>query len=338
MRLLVLGGTNFLGRHVAEAALARGFAVTLFNRGRTNPDLFPEAEKLRGDRHGNLEALRGRSWDAVVDTSGYLPDEVAASARLLGGRVGHYTFISTISVYADLARPGTDESSAVHAPAAASVRRVTGETYGPLKVACERAVEQEQSERALIVRAGLLVGPHDNVPRLRYWLRRAARGGRVLAPGAPERPVQVIDARDVAEWVLRMAEERAAGVFNVTGEPAALTLGDLLGSCAVAAGTQIETVWAEDAVLQEEGVPPFDGLPYWVPVPAIGMMQVAIERARRRDLRWRPFASTARDTWAWLREQPPEEPPLRRALDGVEITCGISAQQEERNLRRLAGG
>ena len=176
---------------MTEAALARGFAVTLFNRGRTNPDLFPEAEKLRGDRNGKLEALRGRSWDVAVDTSGYVPDQVTTSARLLQGRVGHYTFISTISVYADLTRPGTDESSPVHAPAAASVRRVTGETYGPLKVACERAVNQELPGQALTVRAGLLVGPHDNVPRLMYWLRRAARGGRVLAPGGPERPVQV---------------------------------------------------------------------------------------------------------------------------------------------------
>jgi 2'-hydroxyisoflavone reductase len=336
LRLLVLGGTDFLGRHVTAAALARGFGVTLFNRGRTNPDLFPEAERLRGDRDGKLDALCGRSWDAVVDTSGYLPDHVAASARLLRGRVGHYTFISSISVYADLARPGTDETSLVHPPAAASERRVTGETYGPLKVACERAAEEELPGQVLTVRAGLLVGPHDNVPRLMYWLRRVARGGRLLAPGGPERAVQVIDARDVAEWALRMAERQGTGVYNVTGEPGGLTFGDLVGSCSIAAGTAIETVWAEDAVLQEEGVTPFDGLPYWVPAPAIGMMQVAIDRARSRDLRWRPFESTALDTWSWLREQPLEEPPLRRSLDGIEIMCGLSAEAEARILRRLA--
>lgn len=337
LRLLVLGGTDFLGRHVTDAALARGFTVTLFNRGRTNPDLFPKAEKLRGDRAGRLEALRGRSWDTVVDTSGYLPDQVAGSGGLLRGRVGHYTFVSTISVYADVTRPGTDETSPVHAPAAADVRLVTGETYGPLKVACERAAEEAMPGQVLTVRAGLLVGPHDNVPRLRYWLRRAARGGRMLAPGGPERPVQIIDARDVAEWVLLMAERGGTGVFNVTGAPGRLDFGELLASCGAATGTGIEPVWADDAVLQEEGVPPWDGLPYWVPAPAIGMMQVAVERARSSGLSFRSIEATARDTWTWLRELPPEEPPLRRTLDGLEITCGVSAETEERILRRLSG-
>lgn len=336
MRLLVLGGTDFLGRHVTEAALARGLRVTLFNRGRTNPDLFPEAEKLRGDRDGNLDALRGRSWDAVVDTCGYLPDQLAASARLLHGQVGHYTFVSSLSVYADPTRPGTDESAALHAPAAAAVRQVTGESYGPLKVACERVVEQALPGQTLTVRAGLLVGPHDNVPRLMYWLRRVARGGKLLAPGAPERPVQLIDARDVAEWVLLMAQQRGTGVFNVTGEPAGLTFGALLERCRTVTCARADFAWADDAVLQEEGVQPFDGLPYWVPPPASGVMQVAMRQAQSRGLSCRPFESTVRDTWAWLRELQPEEPPLSRSLGGIEITCGVSRATEERILRRLS--
>jgi 2'-hydroxyisoflavone reductase len=335
MRLLILGGTDFLGRHVVEAALARRMRVTLFNRGRTNPELFPGVEKLRGNRDGELHALRGRAWDAVVDTSGYFPRSVWSSARLLA-TAAHYTYISSISVYANASRPGTDESAPLHAPADDDVREVTADTYGPLKAACEDAAEQAMPGRVLIVRAGLLVGPHDNVPRFPYWMRRVAAGGEVLAPGRPRRPVQLIDARDVADWILTMAEQRVTGVFNVAGRPGQLTFLSLLEACRDAVRSEAHFAWVDDEVLLREGVEPFDGLPYWVPEHAVGVMHIATEKARAHGLHCRPFEETAADTWAWLRVTQPEEPPLSRIVAGIPIVCGIPRSVEAHILRRFA--
>src|SRR5213083_546198 len=191
MRFLILGGTSFLGRHAVEAAQARGHEVTLFNRGRTNPDLFPEVERLRGDRDGDLAALEGRRWDAVLDPSGFLPHVVRASCALLRDAVGHYTFISSINAYAEPTRPGLIESDALaELPPGASSTELTGETYGPLKVLCEREVEAAFGDRCAVVRSGLIFGPHDPTDRTGYWPLRVAEGGEVLAPGRPGRPVQ----------------------------------------------------------------------------------------------------------------------------------------------------
>ncbi len=208
MKLLVLGGTVFLGRHLVEAATARGHSVTLFNRGQHNPELYPEVEKLRGDRDSDLSALQGRRWDAVIDTCGYLPRAVRASAELLADAVDHYTFISSISVYADFHTPAMDESAPVGTLADETVEEVTGETYGPLKALCEQAAERALPGRVLNIRPGLIVGPHDPTDRFTYWPVRVARGGEVLAPGRPHVPVQVIDGRDLAEWTVRMVEAR----------------------------------------------------------------------------------------------------------------------------------
>ena len=196
MKLLVLGGTKFLGRHLVEAALARGDEVTLFNRGQTNPDILPGAEKLRGERDGDLDRLRGRRWDAVVDTSGYVPRAVRASVELLADAVEFYAFISSMSVYADFREPN-DEGSKLATLEDESVEEVTGETYGALKALCERAVEEVMPGRVLAVRAGLIVGPFDPTGRFTYWTERVARGGEVLAPAPPDRQVQFVDARSV---------------------------------------------------------------------------------------------------------------------------------------------
>jgi 2'-hydroxyisoflavone reductase len=206
MDLLVLGGTRFLGRHLVEEALGRGHQVTLFNRGESNPGLFPEVEELRGERGGDLSPLRGRRWDAAIDTSGYLPREVRRSAEILAGSAGHYTFVSSISVYEDFARTGIDEDAPVLEPPDPEPVELDWELYGGLKVGCERAVEAAMPGRALVVRPGMIVGPHDYTDRFPYWRRRVAEGGDVLAPGDPERQVQLIDARDLAGWMLRMAE------------------------------------------------------------------------------------------------------------------------------------
>lgn len=219
MRLLVLGGTLFLGRHVVEAALARGHEVTLFNRGLTAPGLFPEAEHVAGDRDGGLDALRGRGFDGVVDTLRDDPRLVGAAAALLGPAVERYCFVSSISVYADLSRPGWDERSPL---------REEGDDYGARKARCERAVEAAVGDRALLLRPGLIVGPWDPTNRFAYWATRLARGGEILAPGPPELPVQVIDARDLAGWTVRALEEGRAGVFNAVGPAYPLTLRDVL--------------------------------------------------------------------------------------------------------------
>ena len=193
MDLLVLGGTRFLGRHLVEAALERGHRVTLFNRGKSNPGLFPRAEELVGDRGGDLSALEGRRWDAAVDASGYLPRDVRASAGMLSGSVGHYTFVSSISVYEDFGRLGMDEDAPVLAPPDPEPEVPDPELYGGLKVGCERAAERAMPGRALIVRPGMIVGPHDYTDRFPYWRRRVAEGGEVLAPGDPDRPIQIIE-------------------------------------------------------------------------------------------------------------------------------------------------
>src|SRR5262245_13833200 len=195
----MIGGTWFLGRHIVDSAIARGHDVTLFNRGRHNADLFSDVEKLHGDRDGELDVLRGRTWEAVIDTCGYVPRVVRASAELLKEAVEHYTFTSSMSVYADTSSKGLDETTPVGTLEDETVEQVTGETYGPMKALCEKLIEEIYPRRSSFVRAGLIVGPYDYIDRFTYWVRRIARGGDVLAPGDPESPIQIIDARDLAD-------------------------------------------------------------------------------------------------------------------------------------------
>jgi len=224
MRLLVLGGTQFVGRHIVEAALARGHAVTLFHRGKTNPGLFPETQEVLGDRDGGLGALRGGTWDAVVDVNGYVPRLVRDSVRALATAAGHYVFISTLSVLADFSKSGQDESTPRASFEKLATEEITGETYGPLKAACEAEVEKGAAGRHSILRPGFIVGPWDHTGRFNYWLRRASAGGTMLAPGHPGAPVQFIDARDLAAFVLAAAETRKPGTYHTVGprEPAVL--------------------------------------------------------------------------------------------------------------------
>jgi 2'-hydroxyisoflavone reductase len=291
MRLLVLGGTSFVGRHLVEAALARGDAVTLFNRGRTNPDLFPEAKHVHGDRDGGLEPLAGRSWDAVVDTCGFFPRVVRDSARLLAPQVEHYTFISSVSVYADLSTPASEDSP-VGTLEDETVEQMGAEyeNYGPLKALCEREVEAALPGRALVVRPGLIVGPHDPTDRFTYWPRRLARGGAILAPGPAERPVQFIDARDLAAWLLRLIDERRVGVFNATNEGVPFA--------EVLAGGDV--VWVDDSFLLEQGVGEWMELPLWIASPEFAAHhRTDVSRAVAAGLAFRPVAETVADTAEW---------------------------------------
>lgn len=324
MELLIIGGTIFLGRYLVESALERGHRVTLFNRGQHSPELFPEVEKLRGDRDGGLDALRGRRWDAVIDTCGYVPRIVRASAELLAGAVDHYTFISSISVYAKLDRPGMDEQAELGRLDDETVEQITGETYGPLKVLCERAVEQALPGRALIVRPGLIVGPHDVSDRFPYWPRRVARGGEVLAPGHPRVLTQIIDVRDLADWTVAMAERRATGAYNATGPAAPLTMGEVLETCREVTGSDARFTWVDDAFLLGQGVGPWMELPLWVPEEpdSAGFSAVDCSRAIGAGLTFRPLADTVRATLAWDAARPADTP--RRA--------GLAAEREAQVL------
>ncbi len=289
--LLILGGTKFLGRAIVEAALARSHAVTTFTRGETNPGLFPEVEELHGDRDGGLQPLEGRAWDAVIDTSGQVPRVVRASAELLEPSVGHYTFTSSVSVYADLAEPPT-EATPVAQLDDESVEELgeSYENYGGLKALCERAVQEVFGDRALIVRPGLIVGPHDPTDRFTYWARRLVRGGKILAPGPPERQVQFVDVRDLAEWMVQMAEERRSDVFNATNE--GIPMSQLLE------GAEVE--WVNDGFLLEHGVGEWMELPLWIADPAFaGMQETNVSRAVEAGLTFRPVGETVRDTQAW---------------------------------------
>jgi 2'-hydroxyisoflavone reductase len=299
MRLLILGGTVFLGRHVAAEALARGHDVTLFHRGRHGADLFPEAEHLRGDRAGELGALEGRRWDAAVDTSGYHPDHVAASSALLArAGVEHLSFVSTCNVYPGWPAEPVSEDSPVWED---------GDDYGPHKAASERAAEAALPGRVAHLRAGLLVGPHDNVFRLPWWVARIARGGEVVAPGDPDRTVQLIDVRDLAAWFLDLAQERRAGVFNATSPPGRTTMREVLEAAVEATGADARLTWIPDDALVDAGVEPWMEMPLWIPErDGAGTWQVAAARAAAAGLRPRPVSETVAAVWAGGRAGGPE--------------------------------
>lgn len=300
MRLLVLGGTKFLGRALVEAALARDHDVSTFTRGKTNPDLFPEVECLRGDRDGDLRALEGGRWDAVVDTSGYVPRLVRHSAELLRDAATHYTFVSSCSVYADHSRRN-DEASKLEEledPASEDVER----DYGGLKAGCERVVTETYGESALVVRAGLIVGPHDPTGRFTYWPVRIARGGDVLAPEPRDTRIQLVDVRDLAEWIVRMAEAGRGGVYNAAGPEPRPTLEELLEICRAVANPEARLVWVDDGFLVEREVDEWMELPLWIAAPEYGaFMDVDVSRAVEAGLTFRPLAETVRATLEWAR-------------------------------------
>lgn len=294
MRILVLGGTLFLGRHVVEAALDRGHEVTLFNRGQTRPDLFPDVEKLRGDRDGDLGALAVRSFDAVVDTSGRVPRIVRETIEVLGD-VGHYTFVSSISVYADLSTPPTSDSALAELDEPSEDWR---EHYGALKAECEEVVRGHFPE-AFIPRPGLIVGPWDPTGRFTYWPERLAEGGQVLAPAPPEEAFQVIDARDLAAWFLDAAESSLAGTLDAVGPM--MERGAALETILRVAGSDAELVWVDAAFLAAQEVGEWMELPLWLhDAQYASMLSVDPAAAFAAGLEARPLEETARDTLAWI--------------------------------------
>ena len=334
MKILVLGGTGFLGPHFVEAAHAKGHTLTLFNRGKTNParfsgDEFRDIEQLHGDRKADMKALRGRRrWDAVLDTSAYVPADVTRSAQLLGQRVDRYLLVSTISVYAKMDTPGQDESAPLVTLADPTVTEVTGETYGGLKALCEQAAEKEMPGRTTVVRPGLIVGPGDNTDRFTYWPARADRGGEILAPGSAQDPTQFIDVRDLAAFLLHLIEQGTTGTFNADAPSGKLTMGEVLAASQRAAGTPSTLTWVPADFLDAQRVSAWQDMPVWIP-PAgeyAGFGRLDTRKAQAAGLSYRPLETTVADTLGYWRSLPPE----RRARP----KAGLSPQREAEVLKQ----
>ena len=340
MKVLVVGGTIFLGRRLVEAALARGHDVTTFTRGRHPGDDQSRVEKLTGDRNGDLSSLRGRHWDVVIDTCGYVPGSVKRVINAIDrDRTHHYTFVSSVSVYAHYPPAGTDERGELAtittdrleeaegiATGDRPMARTYAEAYGALKALCEQAAEDAMPGRVLNVRPGLIVGAHDYMDRFTYWVRRVARGGDVLAPGRSRRRVRVIDARDLAEWIVRMAEKAEGGVFNATGAEDGQTMEGMLEVCRAVSGSDARFSWVADRMLLDHGVEPWGEMPLWIPDADNGIFEVRNDKAIAAGLTFRSLADTVDDTLRWDRTRLHDQP----------LRAGLTADRERELLRVIA--
>ncbi len=332
MRLLVLGGTLFVGRHLVEAALERGHEVTLFNRGRTNEDLFPQVERLRGDRDGDLSALEGRTWEAAFDPSGYVPRVVRASAEALAESVGHYTFVSSGSVY-PFEHGAHDERSPVEQ--LEEETEDVNKAYGALKALSERELEQVFPGRALILRAGLIVGNYDWTNRFGYWVRRVADGGEVLVPAPRDWTIQIVDARDLVDWALDMGERGEAGTFNAVGPERPITIEELVETTKRVSGSDATFTWVEEDFLLDQGLEPFDDVPLWLALgrnPELSSFyRMDNAKALGAGLSFRPLSETIADTLAW--EQERSGRPLEKDYGVGGEVPGLSSDREAEVLR-----
>ena len=331
MKVLVLGGTHHVGRSIVETALARGDEVSMLNRGLTGRQT-PGATLLRADRLVPDEvraALGDTEWDAVLDTWSGAPSVVRESARLLAGRTRHYSYVSSRSVYVWPIRPGLDESAPVVDGDPSAEESLD---YAAAKRGSELAVLESFSS-TLIARAGLILGPYEDVGRLPWWLRRIERGGRVLAPGPRDRPLQYIDARDLAAWMLAGAQRRLSGTFNAVGPPGATTMGRLLDAVRTATGSDAQLVWVSPEAVETAGIAPWTEMPIWVPPTGdfAGLHNGNVKAALREGLRCRPIEETVADTWAWLQAEgdpPPRDDRLRYGLSPAREAAALAAAGE----------
>ena len=331
LRILILGGTGFTGPDQVRYALSRGHKVTVFNRGKTHPGVLPEGvEQLTGDRNGQLDALKGRQWDVCIDNPTTLPIWVRDAAQVLKGNVDRYIFISTISVYAD-ADKGPDENAPLQKydgpdPYKETLQAMVAsgyKTYGPLKALSEQEAEKWYPEKTLVIRPGLIVGPGDETDRFTYWPVRIDRGGEVLAPGTPNDPVQFIDARDLAEWTIRMAENRETGVYNATGPAKELGIGNMMDQMKAALNSNATFTWAPHEFLKQQNVQAWSDMPVWAG-DELGLARTNISRALAKGLTFRPLNETTRDTLTWFKAQKPE----RQA----KLRAGLAAEREKEVL------
>jgi len=323
MKILVLGGKRFLGAALVEAILQAGHTPTLFNRGLTNPELFPDVKNLIGDRNGDLKTLKRKKWDAVIDTSGFIPRIVKKTAKLLSGKCGSYTFISSVSVYKDFNQPDITEDYPLAQLENPDDEDYSGKSYGPLKALCEYEIQQHFDGKVLVFRPGLLVGPNDPTDRFTYWPWRVSLGGKVLAPAPPSINLQFIDVRDLADFIVKMIEKQNEGVFNITGPKKPATFGSLLIACREASLSDASFVWVDENFLLEKGVTPWTDLPLWVPAsdPSYkGFYNININKAVKAGLTFRPLSQTVGDLLSWLRTRPNTR--------SLEVGMGIATETE----------
>lgn len=319
MKVLILGGTRFLGKALVEEGLNRGHEITLFNRG-NNKEVFSEVEQLIGDRDGDVSQLKNRKWDVVMDTCGFAPHQMKKVAAVLGKTIEHYTYISSISVYKDWVPSNISENyhlqSMPHDRLNGILKDVEEgrispyEHYGALKVLCEAEAEKYWPGRVLHIRAGQLVGPFDYTDRLPYWVQRVAEGGKIVVPGRPERPIQLLDVRDIATWVFDMVQKKKAGTFNVTGPDYELSMEELLNTCKAVANRDAEFVWVDEQFASDHKVQPWSEMPLWIPenFPLEGetepwKMSISIKKALDAGLSFRPLEETIRDVYQWVGER-----------------------------------
>jgi 2'-hydroxyisoflavone reductase len=337
LKILILGGTRFIGLHMTALALERGHTLTFFNRGKTHTDRYPEIERIKGDRNGEIDGLKDRKWDVVIDNSGYIPKQVRATAELLAPNVKHYVFVSSISVYPDFSVP-RDENSAVGKLADETIEKVDGETYGPLKALCEKAAMTAMPGRTTVLRPGLIVGPDDNTDRFTYWPARAARGGEFVAPGAAQDPFQVIDVRDLAAFALAVIENGNTGTFNVVSNVDDFKFGELTDACIASAKKRAHPAEMPHATfipaefLEEQKVEPWSEMPVWLPAKGEEAAFAATSNAaaRAKGLRITPLAKTVDDTLAWHLTRPAEET--------AKLKSGLAPEKEAAVLAAWKGG
>jgi 2'-hydroxyisoflavone reductase len=325
--LLILGGTGFIGPHLTQEAQRLGWQVTHFNRGKRNPEKIPGVETLIGDRKGQLDALRGRKWDVVIDDTGYIPKFVKMSAELLAPNVGYCLFVSSISAYASFEKPN-DEQSPTGTLSDPQIEEITNDTYGPMKALCERYSSDAFKGRLSIVRPGYIVGPLDNSDRFTHWPVRASKGGEMLAPGTPRDPIQIIDVRDLTAWMMKLVGTRQTGYFNAVSPAGAFTMGDVIAASqkeSPKAGTKV--TWVPEDFLIEQWKPEEVDLPPWSPMKGeyAGASLTSAVAATKTGLRTRPLQVTVHDTLTWFQSLPAERQAKPRA--------GLPAQKEVDTLR-----
>lgn len=342
MKILIIGGTKFLGRHLIDAALKNDHEVRLFNRGTKYSDEdLTQIEQIHGDRNSDLKNLGEKTFDAVIDTSGYLPETVKISAEFLKDKVGQYVFISSGSVYPETPEPDYDETTTTAKLSDEQMKQVAeidpkgelngkvlGENYGALKKLCEEEIERVMPNRVLNVRAGMIVGEYDWTDRFTYWVMRVAKGGEILAPGKPENFVQMIDVRDLSEWIISMIERSENGIFNVTGKPFEINFGQMLDQIKAATKSAAEFVWADEKFLTENNVQPWNEMPFYLPesfAEARGFLAMNVDKALAQNLKFRPFSETISDVKSWREKQ------------GFEMNAGISAEREKELLEKFHG-
>src|SRR5438093_11040700 len=341
MRILILGGTGFTGSYQVRYALSRGHKVTTFNRGKTHPDELPgEVEQLIGDRNGQLDALKDRQWDVVIDNPTTLPAWVRDAAQVLKGNVERYVFISTISVYGE-PKTGPDETAPTEKYEGADPYKETLEamkaggykTYGPLKALSEREAEKWFPKKTLIIRPGLIVGPRDETDRFTYWPVRIDRGGEVLTPGSPDDPVQFIDARDLAEWTIRMVENGETGIYNATGPAKPLGVGGMLDEIKAALKSNARFTWVNEEFLTQQKVEHWSDMPVWTGKDS-GVARAKIDRALSKGLTFRPLAETARETLAWFKSLPQDRQSKLRAGLTPEREAEVLAAWKKKEMTK----